>query len=73
MRYYEAIGNAIMKIGTRVRKPVRLVCNLKEKSVDVYAKVEGKWVLMERVLEFDDVSYLEVEQLILGALEDDTE
>jgi hypothetical protein len=69
MNYYEAIANAILRIEGEVRKPVRLVCDIKARWVEVHVKVGGKWVVSDKIYGFDDVSHLEVEQFILGAIE----
>jgi hypothetical protein len=71
MKYYEAIANAIMKIELRVNKPVKLECNIRDRSVAIYVLEEGKWRLVENILDFNDVSYLEVEEYILGNLQDE--
>lgn len=69
MLYYEAIANAIMKIELRVNKPVKLECNIRDKSVGIYVLECGKWVLTDTIYEFTNVSYLDVEQLILGSID----
>lgn len=71
MKYYEAIGNAIMKIELKINRPVKLECNIRDKSVAIYVLEEGKWRLVENILDFNDVSYLDVEQFILGNIQDD--
>lgn len=71
MKYYEAIGNAIMKIELKINRPVKLECNIRDKSVAIYVLEEGKWRLVENILDFNDVSYLEVEEYILGNLQDE--
>lgn len=69
MLYHEAIANSISKIQQRVNRPVRLICNINKKSVTVKVKVKGRWVKMDEVLGFDNVTHLEVEHFILGAIE----
>ena len=71
MKYYEAIGNAIMKIELKINRPVKLECNIRDKSVAIYVLEEGKWRLVENILDFNDVSYLDVEQFILGNIQDE--
>jgi len=69
VKYYEAIANAIMKIELRVNKPVKLECNIRDRSVSIFVLESGKWVLTDTISEFTNVSYLDVEQLILGSIE----
>lgn len=69
MKYYEAIANAIMKIELRVNKPVKLECNIRDRSVAIYVLEGGKWTLTDTIYEFTNVSYLDVEQLILGSID----
>lgn len=71
MKYYEAIGNAIMKIELKINRPVKLECNIRDKSVAIYVLEEGKWRLVENILDFNNVSYLEVEEYILGNLQNE--
>ena len=69
MKYYEAIADAILKIELRIDKPVKLECNIRDKSVGIYVLESGKWILLDTVLDFVNVSHLEVEQFILGSIE----
>lgn len=69
MKYYEAISNAIMRIENEVKRPVKLECNIREKSVKVYVLLEGRWTLMEEILDFDNVSFMEIQTFILGSIE----
>lgn len=69
MNYYEAVANAILRIEGEVKKPVRLVCDIQNKWIEVHVKVRGKWVKADTIYGFDNVSHLEVEQFILGAIE----
>ena len=69
MKYYEAISNAIVKIEENVNRPVRLMCDIKKKSVKIYVLVEGKWEFIDEILAFDNVSHWEVETFILGSIE----
>jgi hypothetical protein len=69
MTYYQAIANAILKIEKNVNTPVRLLCDVKKKWVQVQVKVEGRWVETDKVYDFDNVSHLDVETFILGAIE----
>jgi hypothetical protein len=70
MKYYEAIGTAIMQIEESVQQPVRLECDIRKKSVKVFVMVEGEWRLMEEILDFNDVTHLQIKTFILGAIED---
>ena len=69
MKYHEAIGNAISKIEIYVSKPTRLLCDVKKKSVEIFVMIGGAWENMGTIEGFDNVSHLEVEKLILGAIE----
>ncbi len=69
MKYYEAISNAIMRIENEVKRPVKLECNIREKIVKVYVFLEGRWTLMEEILDFDNVSFMEIQTFILGSIE----
>lgn len=69
MKYYEAISNAIMRIENEVKRPVKLECNIREKIVKVYVLLEGRWTLMEEILDFDNVSFMEIQTFILGSIE----
>jgi len=70
MEYYEAVANAILRIGTEVKKPVRLLCDVGEQWVEVYVKIGGKWVSVTKVYGFNRVTHREVEEFILGVIED---
>lgn len=69
MKYYEAISNAIMRIENEVKRPVKLECNIREKIVKVYVLLEGRWTLMGEILDFDNVSFMEIQTFILGSIE----
>jgi len=71
MNYNEAISYAILRIGEKVTHPVRLLCDIREKSVVIYLKEEGKWVEVQKVYGFEDVTHNEVDEFILGAVENE--
>ncbi len=71
MNYNEAISYAILRIGEKVTCPVRLLCDIREKSVVIYLKEEGKWVEVQKVYGFEDVTHNEVDEFILGAVENE--
>ena len=58
-----------MRIEGEVKRPVRLECDIREKVVKVYVLLEGRWTLMEKILDFDNVSFSEIQTFILGAIE----